>query len=374
MTTRRSLLILNERDPAHPRAGGAEIHIAAIFSRLAKRGHTIHQFSSGFEGGVPRETLGGVHIERVGPLIRYYASVPRRLLRMRRSCEFDLVIECLNKVPFYAPLFSGRPVLAVCHHLFGEVAFTQVAKPLAAAVWLSERFIARAYHASRFIAISESSRDDLIARGIPGNQIVVSHPGIERPQVEVDLDAMRPPRIAYFGRLEAYKRVDLLLHAASRLIDRFRDLEILVIGRGPERARLEDLAERLGLASRTRFTGFVSDAERDALLATTRACAFPSEKEGWGLTVIEANALGTPVVASDVPGLRDSVRDGETGLLVQPGDPEAMARALARLLEESAFSAQMQRAAHAWSQCFDWDRAADDMEAAIEQTIDERQP
>ncbi len=373
MTTQRSLLILNERDPAHPRAGGAEIHVAAIFSRLAKRGHTIHQFSSGFEGGAPRETLDGVHIERTGPLLRYYASVPSRLLRARRLREFDLVIECLNKVPFYAPLFSGRPVLVVCHHLFGEVAFAQVAKPIAAAVWLSERFISRAYQESRFIAISESSRDDLVARGIPGHRIVVSHPGIERPQVEADLDANRPPRIAYFGRLEPYKRVDLLLHAASRLIDRFRDLEILVIGRGPERAPLERLAERLGLASRTRFTGFVSDAERDALLATTRACAFPSEKEGWGLTVIEANALGTPVVASDTPGLRDSVRNGETGFLVRPGDPEAMAEALARLLEESAFSAQMQRAAHAWSQRFDWDRAADDMESAIEQTIDEWQ-
>ncbi len=373
MTTKRSLLILNERDPAHPRAGGAEIHVAAIFSRLAKRGHTIRQFSSGFEGSAPRETLSGVHIERVGPLVRYYASVPSRLLRARRLHEFDLVIECLNKIPFYAPLFFGRPVLALCHHLFGEVAFAQVAKPIAAAVWLSERFISRAYHESRFIAISESSRDDLVARGISRNHIVVSHPGIERPQVEADLDAMRPPRVTYLGRLEAYKRVDLLLHAASRLIDRFPDLEILVIGRGPERARLERLAKRLGLASRTRFTGFVSDAERDALLATTRACAFPSEKEGWGLTVIEANALGTPVVASDTPGLRDSVRNGETGILVRPGDPEAMAEALARLLEESAFSAQMQRAAHAWSQRFDWDRAADDMESAIEQTIDEWQ-
>ena len=373
MTTQRRLLILNERDPAHPRAGGAEIHIAAIFSRLAKRGHTIRQYSSGFEGGARGETLDGIQIERVGPLFRYYTSVPSRLLRARRSHEFDLVIECLNKVPFYAPFFFGRPVLAVCHHLFGEVAFAQVAKPIAAAVWVSERFISRAYRGSRFIAISESSRDDLVARGIPGKHIVVSHPGIERPQVEADLDAMRPPRIAYFGRLEAYKRVDLLLHAASRLIDRFPDLEILVMGRGPERARLEHLAERLGLAPRTRFTGFVSDLERDALLAATRACAFPSEKEGWGLTVIEANALGTPVVASDAPGLRDSVRNEETGLLVRPGDPDAMAEALARLLEVNGFSAQMRRTAHAWSQRFDWGSAADDMESAIELAIEEGQ-
>lgn len=369
MPHRKSLLILNERDPEHPRAGGAEIHVAEIFSRLADRGYSVHQLSAGFEGGLEKTTLSGVSIERVSPLLRYYASVPGRLRRARRSGEFDLVVECLNKVPFYAPLFAGVPVLALCHHLFGEVAFAQVAPPIAAAVWLLERGIPRAYRSTRFLAISESSKADLVARGVASDQIVVSHPGITRPALAVDLEAKRPSRIVCLGRLEAYKRVDLLLQAGARLVERFPDLEIVVIGRGPERETLERLAARLGLAAQTRFTGFVSNEERDALLASARVCAFPSEKEGWGLGVIEANALGTPVVASDAPGLRDSVRHEETGLLVEPGNVDALAHALARLLEDSPFARSMRRQAHAWSQRFDWDRAADEMAAAIDDAI-----
>jgi glycosyltransferase involved in cell wall biosynthesis len=375
MSDHRRILILNERDLAHPRAGGAELHVAKIFSRLARRGHHVHQYSSSFPGAAPSERQGtdehpsNILIERIGPLPRYYTSIPIRLSRARRSREFDVVIECLNKLPFYSPLFAGSPVLALCHHLFGQVAFSQATAPIAAAVWLAERGIPYAYRKTRFVSISESTRDELVERGIAPTQIDVSHPGIDRPRCRADLESHRPRRITYLGRLETYKRVDLLFHAASRLVDRFPDLEIVVIGRGPERTSLERLARRLNLQSRTQFAGFVSTEERDVLLAASRACVFPSEKEGWGLTVIEANTLGTPVVASDVPGLRDSIRDGETGLLVEPGDIEGFASSLARLLEDTPFAYDMRRAALRWSQRFDWDRAADEMEAAIEKSI-----
>ena len=144
-----------------------------------------------------------------------------------------------------------------------------------------------------------------------------------------------------------------------------------MIGRGTARRGLETLAGDLGLTSRTRFTGFVEDAERDALVAGSRACAFPSEKEGWGLTVIEANALGTPVVARDAPGLRDSVRDDETGWLVENPDGgggrevDLWTEALDRALAEDARAIARRRRAIAWSRYFDWDRAADDLVEAI---------
>lgn len=370
MTTPRRILVLNERDPAHPKAGGAEIHLAEIFSRLAARGHHVHWLVSGFRGGARHTTLDGMHLERCGALPRYYGGMP---VRVRRACAaggIDLVVDCLNKVPFHSPLYAGRPVLALCHHLFGEVAFQQVAWPIAAGVFLAERGLATVYRRCLFVAISESSRDDLVARGIAPERIRLSHPGIRRPERKIDPEAPRPCRIAYVGRLERYKRVDVLLEAAAALVERFPELEIVVIGRGPERARLESRARALGLADRTRFTGFVDDTERDALLAGTRACVFASEKEGWGLTVIEANALATPVVASDVPGLRDSIRHEQTGLLVPAGDVPAFADALERLLAEDAFSLGIRRAAYEWSRHFDWSRAADEMEAAIEAVIE----
>ncbi|MBW2424801.1 MAG: glycosyltransferase family 4 protein [Deltaproteobacteria bacterium] len=365
MKTGHRILVLNERDPEHPRAGGAEIHVAEIFERLAARGHHVLWYASGFRQADRRVWRRGIEIERGGGLPAYYASVPARVRRARREGQLELVVECLNKIPFYAPLYADRPVLALCHHLFGSAAFRQVAWPIAAAVLLSELGLARAYRDSLFVTISESSRDDLVRRGIPGDHIRVSHPGIIAPTLRADADGSRPCRIAYVGRLEAYKGIDVLLRAAAMLVPRFPELEVVVIGRGREASRLEQLARELGLTERVRFTGFIEDAARDALLAETRACAFPSEKEGWGLSVIEANALATPVVASDAPGLRDSIRHEETGLLVAPRDVPGFAAALARLLVEDAETLRMRRAALEWSSRFDWERAADEMETAM---------
>jgi glycosyltransferase involved in cell wall biosynthesis len=361
------VLVLNERDLRHPKAGGAETHVYEIMGRLAARGFEVTHFASGFPGGAAEETVEGVRVRRLGGLARYYPAALLACARATRRGEFDVVVECLNKVPFFAPLYSAVPVLALCHHLFGETAFRQVAWPIAAAVWGFEQLVPPLYRRQRFLAISESSRDDLVRRGVAEGRIEVSHCGIRRPAPGAAKPLReRPCCVSYVGRLEPYKRVDVLLHAVARLRPRFPDLCLVLIGRGSDAPRLEALASQLGLAERTRFTGFVSDDERDLLLAQSRACVCPSEKEGWGLTVIEANAVATPVVASDAPGLRDSVRSGETGFLVPTGDVAAFADRIGWLLAADDAAERMAEAALAWSERFDWDRAADEMALAIE--------
>jgi glycosyltransferase involved in cell wall biosynthesis len=366
MATPCRVLVLNERDPRHPLAGGAELHVAEIFRRLSERGYDITLAASSFKGAPNEERVDGLEVRRLGRIPVYYPRVAWVCARETRRGDFDVVVECLNKVPFFSPVYSSAPVLALCHHLFGEVAFRQVPWPIAATVWASERLIPPLYRRRPFITISESSRDDLVARGIPEADIQVSHCGVEPTEVVVDVDRVRPHRVAYMGRLEPYKRVDILLRAMARLADHFPTAEVLVIGKGSARPALEKLAVELGLSDRTRFTGFVSNAERDSLLADSRVCVCASEKEGWGLTVIEANQLGTPVVASDVPGLRDSVRDGQTGILVPYGEVDGFAEAIGRLLEDDAFSLEMSREALRWSRHFDWDRAATEMGEAID--------
>jgi len=360
------VLILNERDPHHPKAGGAETHVYEIFSRLARQGWDVTHFASGFAGGAALEDVSGVRVERLGGLAQYYPRVLARTARETRKDRFDVVVECLNKVPYYSPAYSPVPVLALCHHLFGEVAFQQVPWPVAATVWLSERLIPPLYRSRPFVAISESSRADLIARGIPAERVSVSHPGIDRPGFAVDVEKLRQPNVVYVGRLEVYKKVDVMLRAMARLADRFPDAEITIIGRGKAREQLEFLAGQLGLAERTHFAGFVSNEERDRLLSEARVCVCPSEKEGWGLTVIESNAVGTPVVATDADGLRDSVRDGATGYLVADGDVEGFAERIGELLSDDARSLEMSAAALEWSRSFDWDRSARDMAEALE--------
>lgn len=359
------VLVLNERDLSHPKAGGAEVHVSEIFRRLVARGYRVTFAASSFPGCQPRDQFDGIEIRRLGRLPFYYPNVARVCRRETRRGSFDVVVECLNKFPFYSALYASAPVLAVCHHLFGEVAFRQVPWPVAAVVWSAEKLMPPFYRRLPFVAISESGRADLVRRGIPRERIRVSHCGAKHPQVEPVTETPRPQRVAFVGRLEAYKHVDVMLRAMALLSDRFPQAEILVIGRGARGPELERLARDLGLAHRTRFTGFVSDRERDDLLARTRVCVFPSEKEGWGLTVIESNRLGAPVVASDVDGLRDSVRDGETGFLVEGGHVAGFADRIGKLLSDDALATRMSSAALEWSRSFDWDRAADDMAEAL---------
>jgi glycosyltransferase involved in cell wall biosynthesis len=363
------VLVLNERDPAHPRAGGAETHVHEIFRRLAARGHTVTLRSSSFPGAAGRETRDGLAIERAGRVPAYYARAVAGCARDTRAGRFDVVVECLNKLPFLAPLHAARPVLGLCHHLFGSTAFLQVPWPVAAAVWGAERAIPLAYRRVRIVAISESTRDDLVARGVDAARIEVQHPGVARPHLVPEPIEGRAPLLVYVGRLEAYKRIDVLLHAAARLAAARPALRVAILGRGDARERLERTAADLGIAERVTFTGFVSDAERDAWLARARVCVCPSAKEGFGLTVVEANALGTPNVATDAPGLRDTVRDGETGYLVPEGDVQALVSRAASLLDDDALAGRMSRAALTWSRRFDWDEAALAMERSLERAV-----
>ena len=360
------VLILNERDSQHPKAGGAEVHVEEVFSRLAARGFEVTQLTSSFPGGAENEVVAGTRVRRLGRIRSYYPRVVATCARETRRGAFDVVVECLNKLPFYAPLYSAVPVVAIGHHLFGETAFLQTSWPVAAGVWIVERLIPVLYRNTPFVSISESTRDDLVRRGIAAEHVRVSHCGIRRPGILAPPIEKRPRRVTYVGRLERYKQIDLMLRAVARLADRFPDVELIVIGRGADRKRLEQVAAETGVAARTRFAGFVSDEERDALLAETRVSVCPSPKEGWGLTVIESNALGTPVVATDAPGLRDSVEHGRTGFLFPNGDIDALADCIGRLLGDDALAAEMSAAAVAWSLHFDWDRAADEMADALE--------
>lgn len=369
----RRVLVLNERDPRHPAAGGAEVHVAEVSRRLCAQGFEITQAACSFRGAPEREEQDGLRVWRLGALGVYYPRVAWTVARETRRGRYDVVVEHLNKVPFCATAYSAAPVLAVNHHLFGRSAFLQVAWPIATGVVTLERLLPRFYRDVPFLAVSQSSKDDLVRRGIAEDHIEIVHNGIRFPRVAPKPWGERRKRIAYLGRLEPYKRVDLLLRAVERLVPRFPDVELVLIGRGSARVGLERLCAALGLSERTRFAGFVPDDERDALLAEARVCACPSVKEGWGITVIEVNAVGTPVVATDAPGLRDAVRHGETGLLVSDGPSQAfttrLADSIGALLADDALALHLSQGALAWSRRFSWDATAERTAHAIDSVL-----
>jgi glycosyltransferase involved in cell wall biosynthesis len=363
---RPHLFILNERDLENPLAGGAEVHQSEIFGRLAARGFPVTLICAGYPGASPIAGERGMRVLRVGNRYTFYARGPWLFRRLAQDVgDRALLIENLNKLPFYGPLYSPIPVLALVHHLFGTTAFRQVSFPVALVTYLSERGIPAVYRKVPMIAVSPSTRDDLIGRGVPAANITMIPNGL-------DHDLYRPaaespgPIILSLGRVETYKRIDVVIDAMPRVLATVPQARLMIVGRGDALPGLERQVARLGITRAVVFRGFVAEAEKVALYQAARVFVNPSEKEGWGLTVLEAAACGVPAVASDSPGLRDSVRHDETGLLVPHGDVEACATAMLQLLADDPTWHRLRMGALAWAARFSWDAVTDEVEAVVE--------
>jgi glycosyltransferase involved in cell wall biosynthesis len=362
------IVAVNWQDLANPLGGGAETHLHEILERLAGWGHEIVLLCGGWTGCPPRAERNGVEIHRVGTRQSYPFLVRRYWERELRGRGFDVLYEDINKVPLYTTRWGAARVVAVVPHLFGGAAFQELNPILATAVWLAERPLARMYRGVPFQAISESTADDLVARGIPRRDVVVIPPGVSFDHYTPDpAGRAAVPTLAYLGRLKRYKGVDLVIRAFAGLAREDAVLEIA--GAGDYRPALEALVRSLDLGERVRFLGFVTEAEKLALLRRAWAVVLASPKEGWGLTNVEAEACGTPVVASDSPGIRESVRHGETGFLVPHGDVAGLTAAFARLAESPALVAEMGARARAFAETFTWDRCARATEAHLLQVI-----
>lgn len=358
------LLVVNWQDRENPQAGGAELHLHETFGRLARAGHEVTLLCGGWPGASPVASLDGMEVHRVGTR-HTFAFLAHRAWRRRLSDrQFDLLVEDINKVPLYTPRWGAAPVVGLVPHLFGTAAFAELPAPLAAVVWLAERPIPRVYADVPFQVISESTADDLAARGIPRAAIDVIYCGIDA-QHFTPLPALRSavPTFAYLGRLKRYKRVDLMLRALARLERPEARLEIA--GAGEHRGALERLAASLDLGERVRFLGRIGEEEKLALLRRAWAMLLTSPKEGWGITNLEAAACGTPVIGSDSPGIRESVRHGETGFLVPHGDVEALAAAMERLAAAPSLVASLGRAGRGFAEHFTWERTARQTEAHL---------
>jgi len=286
-----------------------------------------------------------------------------------------VVVEDINKVPLYLPTLTSLPFVAIVPHLFGTTAFTEASLPLAAVVWGSEIPIPRIYRRAGFHAISESTRDDLVRRGIPAERIVVIHPGVDSQLYRPDPATPRAPcpTFLYLGRLKRYKGVEYALRAVAAARQVRADVSLDICGQGDDRPRLERVAQALGLGEAVRFLGFVSEEEKRTLLRRAWAVVFPSPKEGWGITNVEAAASGTPALASDSPGLRESVRHGITGYLVPHGDWRELADRLVALASEPALVERLGRAARQFAEGLSWDAAAHATLAHLQRTIGERE-
>lgn len=357
------ILLVNWQDRENPQAGGAEIHLHEIFGRLAGAGDDVRLLCGGWPGAPERGQIDGIDVHRVGTR-HTFPFLAHRYYGARLENWADVLVEDVNKVPLYTPRWRARRSVALVPHLFGSTAFQELAAPLAAAVWTAERPLGRAYRHVPFQAISESTADDLAERGIPRDRVTVIYPGIDSRAFTPEPSLRSPvPVFAYLGRLKKYKGVHLTIQAFARLSAPNAVLEIA--GAGDYRPALEALAHSLDLGPRVRFLGRISETEKLALLRRAWALLFASPKEGWGITNLEAAACATPVVASNSPGIRETVCDGVTGFLIPHGDVGAMAASMQRLATSPPLVASLGRAARSFAEGFTWEHAADQTRAHL---------
>lgn len=364
------ILVFNWQDIDNPLAGGAEVHLHEVFERIARRGHEVTLFCHHFKGAKREEVRNDIRIIRQGGRFFFNFTVfLAYFMRFRRE-RFDIIVDDVNKIPFFTPLYVREPVQGVTHHLFGRSIFLETIFPLALYVHLMEKLIKPVYRHVHFIIGSPSTHREYLEWGFPPEQVTIVNYCVNQTIYHHD-DAVQPDvnRIGYFGRLKKYKSVDHVILALASLRSEFPDLHLQIIGDGDDRPRLERVAQEMGVADRVEFSGFVPEHDKAPMLQRMNFVVNTSSKEGWGLTVVEANACGAPVIAADVPGLRDSVVNGKTGILYPFGDIDALSAEIAALLRDKARRDKLRENALEWAASFDWEIAATETLNIMQRTI-----
>ncbi len=365
-----NILVLNWQDIRNPLGGGAEVHLHEIFRRIVDRGHRITLFCSRFDGAPAEETIDGIRILREGRRNTFNYHVWPHYRSQFRHEGYDVVVDDLNKIPFFTPLFVREPLVGIVHHLFGRSIFAEVSLPAGAYVAGAEWLAMRLYRSIPMAVVSESTRAELLSHGFASDRLHLVPNAIDGAVFHTTgTPRSDAPLIGYLGRMKKYKSIDHLLRAFAIVHREHPEARLLLVGDGDVRPALAELAAQLHLGAAVQFTGFVPEAEKVRLLNQMHIVVNPSAKEGWGLTVIEANACGVPVVASDVPGLRDSVVDGQTGFLYEYGNIEQLAEKIGLLLRDEHLRTRMAGEALTWGSSFSWDRSADAMITLLEDTI-----
>jgi glycosyltransferase involved in cell wall biosynthesis len=363
----RRLAIVNWRDPWHPQAGGAEQYAWAMARGLTRRGARVSYLTARAPGQAARDRRDGIDIIRRGGKLTVYPLVLAWMARHRNS--FDAVLDCQNGIPFFTPLLlpPNVPVLCIVHHVHDIQFSVHFPAPVAAVGRLLEGPVARwCYRRHQCVAVSQSTAVAMRSRLAWTGPIHIVPNGLSADAFGADAPVREPAGtvLTWVGRLVAHKRADRVLDIASRLAR--SDVTIEVIGRGPELAPLASQVAARGLAGRVVLRGYLPEEDKRRAVASSRLHLNTSQGEGWGLCVLEAAAVGVPTVAYDVDGLRDSIRDGQTGWLVKTGEriEDVTERAL-KELADPARRAEIAAACRSWARQFDWDTSAAQMAALV---------
>jgi glycosyltransferase involved in cell wall biosynthesis len=344
---------INHRDPENPLAGGAEVRIHEICKRLVKLNCEVRLISERWNGADETSVLDGIELVRVGGRFTEHILTP---LLLKKYDDYDVVIDDMaHGIPWFSPIFTRKPVIGQIHQVQQDVFNIELSPYLARFASLSETSIRLFYR--KLITVSESAKCEMINRlGISSNNIEVIPNGITI-KLQKAISKSLNPTILCLGRLKSYKRIDHVLSAFKIVGKEFPNAQLIIAGDGDALPLLKEMSARMTL-SNVFFVGKVSEDMKARLMGSSWVVVSTSQTEGWGMTITESAACGSTAVAYDVPGLRESVKDGVTGLLAENGNIRDLAEKIIEVLKHEGLRERLSRNAFEYSKRFSWNYSA----------------
>jgi glycosyltransferase involved in cell wall biosynthesis len=346
-------LMLNWRDPKNPLAGGAERVTQAYLAALAQRGHEVYWYANAFEGAQPGEKIDGIQIIRGGGVV---TSILKAIRWYRRQRRFDLVMDQHHGIAWFAPWWCRTHCVAYLHEVLGPIWDAFYPWPVSAMGRWQDRATHWLYRRVPFWTACESTRDGLHRHGVE-NVTLIRYGVHTRALTALDAKPVNQPlRLAVVCRLAPNKRVNHCLQTLAELRRRGVAARMTIVGGGESETALRQEAASLQLGDAVQFTGLISETDKDAILRESHLLLHTSMREGWGLNVIEANALGTPAAVYPVAGLRESTLHDRTGLVAEQETPASLAERIAGLIGDDERYQRYRRGAWERARTMHWDR------------------
>jgi glycosyltransferase involved in cell wall biosynthesis len=347
--------ILAWRDLADPNAGGSELHVSTIAALWAQAGIDVTIRTSHTRGLASVAYRDGYRVirraSRYGVFFRASAAEFRG-----RDGEADALIEIWNGMPFLSPLWwRKKPHNVWLHHVHASMWTMMLGKIGHLGILLEERIAPRFYRGVQMVTLSRSSQDELVDLGFERNRVAIVPPGID-PVFSPGGTKAAHPKVVAVGRLAPVKRFHLLVDVIAELRERIPDIELVIVGDGPRREALEAQIQALGAEGYVTLAGRVSEEELIDHYRSAWVLSSASEREGWGMTITEAAACGTPAVVTRISGHSDAVVEGRTGLLAS--DMSELAKDLERVLTDDLLRSTLSEASLAHAQSFTWEATA----------------
>ncbi len=362
------ILIYNWYDTKHVWGGGAEIYIHQVAKNFVKQGHDVTFFCGNDQQSEHYEEVDGVKVFRRGGIYTvaiwgfiYY------VIKFRKN--FDVVIDIPKGVPFFTPLFVTKPKICLVHQVHQEMFKKELPFPTKQlSMFLEGILMPFLYRKIKMLAVSDSTREEMLKIGLGKNQnIEIMYPGVEIKPAKVKKTST--PTVLYLGRLREYKGVDTAIHAIHKLKEKYTNIKLIIAGSGEHEKTLKAQVNQLGLQKHVVFKGNVTEKTKAQLFTKSWIAVQLSMVEGWGITVIEANMCETPVVATNVPGLKESVNHEKTGLLVEWANVDQTAEALDKLISDHELRTTFGKTGKLWANNFSWEMTANKFLHEIRKTL-----